>query len=64
MASAYHDRMPVILSGQAVDRWLDPSAKDMAALTELLKAAPSRRVTREEYQRKRREFEARRARLM
>lgn len=45
LASAYHDRMPVILSWQAVDRWLDPSAKDVAALTELLKPTPEKFLT-------------------
>ena len=38
--AACGDRMPVILSGRAVERRLDPSAKDVAALTELLKPAP------------------------
>ena len=32
--------MPVILTGRAVDRRLDPSAKDVPALTKLLKPAP------------------------
>jgi len=31
-----HDRMPVILCGEAVDRWLDPGAHDFATLRDAL----------------------------
>lgn len=34
-----HDRMPVILSDEAAERWLDPEQRDPAALTELLRPA-------------------------
>ena len=36
-----HDRMPVILSAEAWDRWLDPGADDPAALAPLLGPAPA-----------------------
>jgi putative SOS response-associated peptidase YedK len=35
-----HDRMPVILDAGVYDRWLDPSAKDVAALQTLLVPYP------------------------
>jgi putative SOS response-associated peptidase YedK len=35
-----HDRMPVILAEDAVDRWLDPAETDTALLQELLVPAP------------------------
>ncbi len=34
-----HDRMPVILSDEAADRWLDPDERDPAALAGLLRPA-------------------------
>jgi len=34
-----HDRMPVILSDQAAERWLDPDEHDPAALAGLLRPA-------------------------
>jgi putative SOS response-associated peptidase YedK len=35
-----HDRMPVILSGDAVDEWLDPREEDTERLRKLLTPAP------------------------
>jgi putative SOS response-associated peptidase YedK len=35
-----HDRMPVILSPDAFDRWLDPEMEDISELTALLRPAP------------------------
>jgi putative SOS response-associated peptidase YedK len=40
MAAKVHDRMPVILTGGAVELWLDHSLKDLKPLAELLKPAP------------------------
>jgi putative SOS response-associated peptidase YedK len=40
-----HDRMPVILSDEAADRWLDPEQRDLAALTELLRPADPAEMT-------------------
>jgi putative SOS response-associated peptidase YedK len=37
VTSAVHDRMPVILDPNDYDLWLDPGAKDTAALSQLLK---------------------------
>jgi len=39
-----HDRMPVILLKEDEDKWLDPSLKDPAKLTSLLKSYPSDRM--------------------
>jgi putative SOS response-associated peptidase YedK len=36
-----HDRMPVILSPDAFDRWLDPESEDVSELTALLRPTPS-----------------------
>jgi putative SOS response-associated peptidase YedK len=36
-----HDRMPVILSSDAFDRWLDPDMEDVSELTALLRPTPS-----------------------
>ena len=36
-----HDRMPVILSPDAFDRWLDPESEDVSELTTLLRPTPS-----------------------
>lgn len=36
----YHDRMPVILSAEAVDAWIDPRNEDYTALKGLLVPAP------------------------
>lgn len=36
-----HDRMPVILDPNAVERWLDPSEKDPEAVEDLLQPTPS-----------------------
>jgi putative SOS response-associated peptidase YedK len=35
-----HDRMPVILSGEAADRWLDPEEHDPETLKAVLRPAP------------------------
>ena len=42
MAAKFHNRMPVILTGEAVDMWLDHSLKDLKPLAELLKPAPDK----------------------
>ena len=36
-----HDRMPVILSPDTFDRWLDPESEDVSELTALLRPTPS-----------------------
>ena len=36
-----HDRMPVILTGNGLDAWLDPTIGNAAALTSLLRPAPA-----------------------
>jgi len=41
--AALHDRMPVILAAEEIDRWLDPGATDKAALGALLDAFPAER---------------------
>jgi putative SOS response-associated peptidase YedK len=40
VVSPVHDRMPVILSDEVVDRWLDPRESDTDTLQELLEPAP------------------------
>jgi putative SOS response-associated peptidase YedK len=40
-----HDRMPVILSPESYDRWLDPSIQDAGALMELLQPCPAEEIT-------------------
>lgn len=45
MAAKVHDRMPVILTGKAVDVWLDHSLKDLTPLAELLKPVPEKLLT-------------------
>ena len=35
-----HDRMPVVLAGEEVDRWLDPSVRDFERVRDLLRPAP------------------------
>jgi len=42
VTSAIHDRMPVILSPDAYDLWLDPGFEDVAALSDLLKPFDAR----------------------
>jgi putative SOS response-associated peptidase YedK len=37
VTSAVHDRMPVILDPDSYDLWLDPSMRDVAAASDLLK---------------------------
>ena len=36
-----HDRMPVILPPECLDRWLDPALRDAAAVTPLLRPYPA-----------------------
>lgn len=40
VVSPLHDRMPVILTGEGRDRWLDPQVKEPAQLEPLLVPAP------------------------
>ena len=40
MMRPYHHRMPVLLSGEALDVWLDPTVTDPAAVLPLLVPAP------------------------
>ena len=40
VVSALHDRMPVILRGDAIDRWLDPAVSEPAQLEPLLVPLP------------------------
>jgi putative SOS response-associated peptidase YedK len=40
-----HDRMPVILSPDNFDRWLDPESEDVSELTALLRPTPSGTIT-------------------
>ena len=42
VTSAVHDRMPVILSPDAYDLWLDPRMQNVATITELLKPCDAR----------------------
>jgi putative SOS response-associated peptidase YedK len=42
VASAVHDRMPVILEPDGYDLWLDPGMRDAAAAIELLKPCDAR----------------------
>ena len=42
VASAVHDRMPVILDADGYDLWLDPGMMDVAAASELLKPCDAR----------------------
>src|SRR6202047_2908820 len=44
VASAVHDRMPVILDPDSYDLWLDPGMKDVSAASEMLKPYDARRV--------------------
>jgi len=39
-----HDRMPVILSPDAYDRWLDPQVQDAADVADLLRPYPAKRM--------------------
>jgi putative SOS response-associated peptidase YedK len=41
-----HDRMPVILSGDAVDYWLDPREEDTESLRRLLAPAPDQALVK------------------
>jgi putative SOS response-associated peptidase YedK len=45
VAAAVHDRMPVILSREARQVWLDPEIEDAAALQELLRPCPPEEIT-------------------
>ena len=42
VASAVHDRMPVILDPDSYDLWLDPWMRDAAAASEMLKPYDAR----------------------
>jgi putative SOS response-associated peptidase YedK len=42
VASAVHDRMPVILDPDAYDLWLDPGVRDAGAASDLLKPCDAR----------------------
>jgi len=42
VASAVHDRMPVILNPDSYDLWLDPGMKDIATVSELLSPCDAR----------------------
>src|SRR5215471_14042621 len=42
VASAIHDRMPVILARESYDLWLDPGMQNVEAISELLKPYDSR----------------------
>ena len=44
-AREVHDRMPVILTGDAINLWLDHLQKDLKPLAELLKPAPDKLLT-------------------
>ena len=46
IVSPIHDRMPVILSGDDVDYWLDPREEDTDALQKLLTPAPDEALVR------------------
>lgn len=39
-AGEFHDRMPVLLDDDQIDRWLDPGFSDQEVLGEMLKPAP------------------------
>jgi putative SOS response-associated peptidase YedK len=41
LMESLHDRMPVILSDEDYDRWLDPKNEDVAALQDLLRPYPA-----------------------
>ena len=43
--AALHDRMPVILAAEEIDRWLDPGASDTEALEAMLDAFPAERMS-------------------
>ncbi len=45
LASAVHDRMPVILPRAAYNAWLDPEIEDVGALQELLSLYPAAEMT-------------------
>jgi putative SOS response-associated peptidase YedK len=40
LVAPIHDRMPVVLTGEAVDYWLDPREEDTESLRKLLAPAP------------------------
>ena len=42
VTSSVHDRMPVILSPDSYDLWLDPGMKDVSAVSELLRPYDAR----------------------
>lgn len=40
MVAPYHDRMPVLVSPEDFDRWLDPTLQDPEAVRDLLAPPP------------------------
>lgn len=46
VTSSVHDRMPVIVSPDSYDCWLDPGMKDVAAVSELLRPYDARLMRR------------------
>ena len=44
VTSPVHDRMPVILDPDSYNRWLAPGARDVAAVSDLLKPCDARRM--------------------
>lgn len=44
LIAPYHDRMPAILPGAALERWLDPNAREAPAVAELLAPFPAARM--------------------
>jgi putative SOS response-associated peptidase YedK len=47
MVAPIHDRMPVVLTGGAVDYWLDPREEDTESLRKLLAPAPEDLLTKQ-----------------
>jgi putative SOS response-associated peptidase YedK len=47
LVASVHDRMPVILSGEKMALWLDPSVRDPAALLPFLTPYPAEEMIRE-----------------
>ena len=44
VVAAVHDRMPVVLTGEACARWLEPGEHDLARLAELLRPFPAEQM--------------------
>jgi len=47
LVAPIHDRMPVVLTGDAVDYWLDPREEDSESLRKLLAPAPEDLLTKQ-----------------